>query len=41
MTDVIVIGGGPAGMMAAATASLYGKKRFYLRKTADAAESSP
>ena len=32
MTDVIVIGGGPAGMMAAATASLYGKKTILLEK---------
>lgn len=32
MTDVIVIGGGPAGMMAAATAALYGKKTVLLEK---------
>ncbi len=32
MTDVIVIGGGPAGMMAAATAALYGKKVVLLEK---------
>lgn len=32
MTDVIVIGGGPAGMMAAATAALYGKKAVLLEK---------
>lgn len=41
MTDVIVIGGGPAGMMAAATAALYGKRSFCLRKTAGAAENLP